>query len=75
MSSWERVIEEGRVFWVNNDVGNIMKVGDFYVSMMPMICRLGPFKTLEEAQAAFSKKAELKQAIEHFNETMMGMLQ
>lgn len=75
MSKWEEVVEQGQLFYVNNDVGNIAKLGDIYVSLLPMVCKLGPFKTLDEAKAAFSKKEELKKAIEQFNQTLLGVLQ
>ena len=75
MAQWQEVIQEGQVFYVNNDLGNIMKVGDVYISMLPIVCKLGPFKTLDEAKAAFHKKMELKDAIEQFNESLMSAIQ
>lgn len=71
MSKWQEVVEEGQVFYVNDDLGNIMKLGDHYVAMLPIVCKLGPFKTLAEAKASFHQKMELKSAIEDFNTSMM----
>lgn len=74
MVKWEEVVEEGQVFYVS-EIGNVAKLGDIYVSMLPVVCKLGPFKTLDEAKAAFSKREELKQAIEQFNQTLIGLMQ
>jgi hypothetical protein len=70
MSDWKEVVEEGRVFWINDELGNVVKVGDdSYVAMVPLICRLGPFNSLEDAKEALTHKQELKNIIEEYNHT------
>ena len=72
MSSWTEVVEEGQVFWVNNELGNVVKIDDkSFVAMMPMICRLGPFSSLEEAKSVLTRKKEIKDLIEEYNNSIL----
>jgi hypothetical protein len=65
---WKQVIEDGCVVWVNEQVGNVMKLPDgSYVAMVPKVIKLGPFDTLEKAQKSAENKESLKLAIENYN--------
>lgn len=58
MSKWVQVVEEGQVFWVNEELGNVYKAEEgMYLSLLPRVLKMGPFKTLEEAQLALESKA------------------
>ena len=73
MDEWKEIIEGGQVFWVHNELGNVLKAGeDVYISMMPMICRLGPFSYLEEAKSALTRKQELKKLIDEYNDQLLN---
>lgn len=66
MSDWKEVVEEGQVFWVNDELGNVLKLSDgSYLSMMPLVCRLGPFSTLEEAKESLKHKQQVRDLVEN----------
>lgn len=69
MSNWERVEEEGNVFWVDEDHGNVFQQGpEAYVALMPKILKLGPFKTLEQAQTVLENyKQRISEAVDIAN--------
>ena len=71
MSNWKEITEEGVVYYVNDELGNVMKVGDMFVSMMPVVVKLGPFKTLEEAKASLMNKQAVKNLIEEYNAKLL----
>lgn len=75
MSNWTEIVEEGQVFWVNNELGNVVKVDDkAYVAMLPKIIRLGPFETLEQAQKALEiNKASLENVLASFNYDLVNL--
>lgn len=51
VAQWEKVVEEGQEFWVNEELGNVVKTGkETYVALMPKVLRFGPFNSSEEAQ-------------------------
>lgn len=65
---WKEHIEEGQIFYVHEQLGNIQKItGGQFVSMVPKIVRLGPFDTLEEAKQAVEDKEGLNRAIDNYN--------
>jgi hypothetical protein len=68
MSNWVQVEEDGRIFYVNEDMGNIVKISDnMFVSCVPKILKFGPFSTLEEAKEVFNKKQEMELALDEMN--------
>lgn len=68
MSNWKKTEDEGITYYVNEDIGNIIKVDDAYVVMIPKILKFGPFKTLKEAKDAAENKQEgLAVLLEQFN--------
>jgi hypothetical protein len=73
MGDWEKVEEDGGIFWVNEDHGNIFKQSeDSYIAMMPKVLKFGPFKTLKEAQTVLETcKQEVSQAIDIVNEKLV----
>lgn len=75
MSDWKEVHEEGQVFWVNEELGNVLKAGEgVYISMLPKIIRLGPFETLSQAQQALSvNKKSLDEIIDRFNQDLLNL--
>jgi hypothetical protein len=74
MSDWKQVAEEGQVFWVHEEHGNVLKAGDgVYISMLPKVIRLGPFETLEQAQSALANgKQALEAALDEFNDKLLS---
>ena len=51
MAEWKKTIEEGLEFWVNDEVGSIMKTNeDKYLVLLPRVVQIGPFDTLGQAQ-------------------------
>lgn len=50
MANWEKVVEDGSEFWVNDELGNIVKAGKVYVALLPKVLKFGPFNTIEEAK-------------------------
>lgn len=73
MSNWEEVIEEGRVFWINDEVGSIMKSGEgMYFGFLPKVLKLGPFTSKEEAQRAMTQNLDtLNALVENFNRQLI----
>lgn len=73
-NGWEQVNEDGGTFWVHNDHGNVFKQTDSsYIAMVPKVFKLGPFKTLEEAQKVLETcKQEISQAIDVVNERLVN---
>jgi glycine cleavage system H lipoate-binding protein len=72
MSNWVEIEEEGHTYYVNEDLGNIIKITDnLYVSCMPKVVKLGPFGTLEEAKAAFDHKSDVESALEEVNNKLI----
>jgi hypothetical protein len=74
MSKWEKVVEDGETFWINEDHGNVYKQSETsYIAMFPRVVRLGPFKTPEEAQKALETcKQKIEQALDVANEEIVG---
>ena len=51
MIEWNRVIEDGQEFWVNDEIGSIMKTNERkYLILLPRVVQIGPFETLEQAK-------------------------
>ena len=72
MSNWVELEEEGQIYYLNEDVGNIIKIGEsMYVSCIPKVIRLGPFGSLEEAKAAFDNKKEIDDTLTELNSKLM----
>ncbi len=68
MSNWVEMVEDGQVYYVNEDVGNILKVAEsMYIAMMPKVLKLGPFSSLEDAKAAFDRKKEIDDLVTQYN--------
>lgn len=68
---WEKVTEEGQEFWINEDLGNIAKVSDgVYITMVPKVCKLGPFSSLEEAKKA-AENNELDAVIAQYSKRLV----
>lgn len=68
MSDWVEKVEDGLVFYVNDEVGNVVKTPEgLFISMIPKVIRLGPFETLEQAKQAFENKAVLEQMLDQYN--------
>lgn len=65
---WKELIEEGVVWYVNDEVGNVQKLSNGqYVAMVPRVVKLGPFNSLEEAKQAAMDKEGLSRIIETYN--------
>ncbi len=48
---WQKEVVENQEFWVNDDIGSIMKTNERkFLVLIPKIIQLGPFASLEEAQ-------------------------
>lgn len=50
MSNWEKVVEDGQEFWVNEDHGNVYKQGEKYIVLFPKVISFGQFDSLEHAK-------------------------
>ena len=75
MSEWEELVEDGQTFYVNDDIGNIMKLSDgSYVVVLPRAIKLGTFSTLEEAKQIAEDPAGLDQTIENYNLHLTGLM-
>jgi hypothetical protein len=72
-NGWEKVVEEGQTFWVNDDFGNVYQQSqDSYIAMFPKVVKLGPFKSPEEAQKVLeSCKQKIEQALDIVNEELV----
>lgn len=75
MTEWKEVIEEGVVYYVNNALGNVMKVDEnSYVALLPKVIRLGPFENLQQAQQALEiNKAALENILTAFNHDIINL--
>jgi hypothetical protein len=67
---WKEVVEDEQVWFVHEEHGNIIQVGEnSYIAMFPKVVRLGPFSSLENAKSALVwKKQEVDVMIEEFNQ-------
>jgi hypothetical protein len=77
MSSWERKVSaDGRVIWINEEVGNVVQVSDgAYISMMAVVLTLGPFGNLDDAKTALEgekTKAKLEELMTQVNDFVLG---
>ena len=72
MSEWKEVAEEGQIIYVNEDYGNVVKLGDqMYLALLPKIIKLGPFTDLEHAKSALMwKTKDLDEVLEKFNDSL-----
>lgn len=70
MSDWQQVEEDGATYYVHKEFGNVIKLSETaYVAMVPRIIKLGPFKTLEEAQQTIvTCKTKIDTAFETLNQ-------
>lgn len=69
MSDWQKTEEDGIEYFINEELGNIVKIGDnMYVAMAPRIVKIGPFQNPEAAQKHLEeKKEELDKYVEEYN--------
>jgi hypothetical protein len=74
MNKWNEIVEEGHVFYENDEVGCIQKLTDgIYLGMVPKVIKLGPFKDLEEAKKILLlAKADIDKLVEEYNLTLTG---
>lgn len=73
MSQWQEVSEEGKTFYVNEELGNIVKITETtFIAMYPKIIKLGPFSSLEEAKEALSPENQKKLLLhlDHYNHSL-----
>jgi hypothetical protein len=75
MSDWQEVVEEGVIFWVHQELGNVQKMPDGkYVALMPKIIKLGPFETIEQAQQTLSaNKDSIDKLVENYNNSLLNL--
>ena len=72
MSNWAEIEEDGLTYFVNEELGNIIKISDgMYVSCIPKVVRFGPFGSLEEAQKSFEHKKDIDDALTELNSKLM----
>lgn len=69
MDDWKEVVEDGQVWYIHEEHGNIIKLTeDSYVAMIPRVVKIGPFTSLDNAKSALVwKKDELEAVLEEFN--------
>lgn len=48
-AKWDEVVEDGRKFWVNEELGTVMQVGDSFVALAPKVIKYGNFDNAEQA--------------------------
>lgn len=70
---WKEVVEDGQEWFVHEEHGNIVKLGeDSYVAMLPRVVKLGPFSSLENAKSALVwKREELDAVLEDLNRKLV----
>lgn len=64
MAEWKKVQEDGQEFYINEELGNVIKAGDKYISLFPKMLKIGPFKNLDEAQRALVRASEMIEEFE-----------
>ena len=68
MSDWKEVIENGSVYYVNEEVGTIIKTAEgLFIACFPKIVKMGPFDSLTAAQSSFEFKNELDASLDQYN--------
>lgn len=70
MSEWKEIIEEGQVYYVNEMLGNIVKLpaDDGFIVVYPKLIKLGPFKTLNDAKGILENKRNMiDNLVDQFN--------
>lgn len=74
-NDWKEIAEEGQLFWVNDELGNVVKLDEnSFLAMLPKVIRLGPFETLEQAQKALEiNKASLENVLTSFNHDLVNL--
>jgi hypothetical protein len=76
MGNWTEIVEEGQVFWVHSELGNVLKAGEgVYIAMMPKVIRLGPFETLDQAKLVLSQnKKTVDETLDKLNDNLISSL-
>ena len=69
MSNWIEMQEEGQTIFVNEELGNIVKINDTcYIALFPKIIKFGPFTSLENAKQTLENcKDSLELALAEYN--------
>lgn len=76
-AKWDEVVEDGRKFWVNEDLGTIMQVGDHFVALAPKVIKYGNFDNVEQATKFLENPkvmAGLNSVIDEYNEKVVTEL-
>lgn len=76
MDEWEVVQEDGQECYVSSKYGSIFKLEDgTYLTLIPKIFRLGPFKDLEAAKrTAISNQKSLDELSKNFNVDLLNLI-
>ena len=65
---WEEHEEEGKIIWINESVGNVIKMKNSqFLAMVPRVVKLGPFDTVEEAKQVAEDKQGLDRVLDNYN--------
>lgn len=74
MSDWQEVHEGGQVFWVHDELGNVLKSGELFFALMPKVIKLGPFDSAEQAQQALSQNRQaVDQVLDALNNDLVNL--
>jgi hypothetical protein len=75
MDNWNHIKESGNDFWINESVGNIVKLNNgTFKAMLPKIIELGPFSSLEEAKQAIANNINnLELYLQQFNNSLINL--
>ena len=75
MSEWKETFEDGSRWWVHDTHGNVLEFEDgSYIGMLPMIVKLGPFETPEQAQEALiNNRTSLSEVLLNFNQHLVAL--
>ena len=74
MSDWQEVHENGQVFWVHDELGNVLKSGEKFFALMPKVIRLGPFESREQAQQVLSENRKaVDQVLDGLNTELVNL--
>jgi len=68
MGRWTKVVEADQIFFINEEIGNILETLDGkFLATIPKIVRLGPFDTLEAAKQSAEDREGLNKTIDTYN--------
>lgn len=73
-AEWKHEVVGDAEYWINEQHGNIVKINDKYIAVLPKVMRFGPFDDLGAAKNAVESaqlKEDMNQLIDELNDKIV----